>query len=235
MRNGGKGTERIGERGAGDAAFGEDGGDVARGGDVECGMGGVYVGGDANALEMSDFGGGTLFDGDVLAIGDGKIKSGNRGGDVKGDVVFPGEDGDLVGADLVGGVAVSGDAVRAGDDRADFYGLQEVSNHIIGDKREGDAAFVQFPGGEARALEVGPSFGDEDVEFFALFKGNTDDAEGGADAASGERASVALGHDVAFAGHEFSAEPADGFVDGLFFEMNQLGFLHHSLLDLAKV
>src|SRR5712692_7803966 len=43
-------TERIRERGAGDAAFGENGGDVARGRDVERRMRGVHVRGDAHAL-----------------------------------------------------------------------------------------------------------------------------------------------------------------------------------------
>jgi hypothetical protein len=123
----------------------------------------VDIGCDAHALEMGDFGGGTLFDGNVIAIRNGKIKSRNRRGDVEGDVVFLGEDSDLVGADLVGGVAVGGDAVRAGDDGADLCGLQEVTDHVVGYEREGDAAFVQLPGGEARALEIGARFGHEDV------------------------------------------------------------------------
>jgi len=49
-------------------------------------MRGVDVGSDADALEMRDFGGGALFDGDVLAVGDGKVEGGDRGGDEKGDV-----------------------------------------------------------------------------------------------------------------------------------------------------
>src|SRR5258708_27395621 len=98
--------QRFRVRRSGDASFGEDGGDVAGGGDVEGGMRGVDVGGDSNALEMCDFGGGTLLDGDVLAVGDGKIESGNRRGDVERDVVLLGEDGNLVGADFVSGIAV---------------------------------------------------------------------------------------------------------------------------------
>src|SRR6266481_272199 len=129
-------------RGPGDAAFGEDGGDVARGGDIKGGMRGVDVGSDAHALEMGDFGGGALFDGDVLAVGDGKVEGGDGRGDVEGHVVFLGEDGDLVGADFVGGVAVGRDAVGAGDDGVDFSGLEKMADHVVRDERKGDATLV---------------------------------------------------------------------------------------------
>ena len=51
--------------------------------------------------------------------GNREIESGNRRGHVKRHVVFVRQHGDLVRADLVGGVAVGGDAVRADDDGAD--------------------------------------------------------------------------------------------------------------------
>src|SRR5713101_9167811 len=95
-------------------------------------MRGVHIGSDSNALEMCDLGGGALFNGNVLAVGDGKIESGNRRGDVEGDVVLFCEDGDLVGAYFVGGVAVGSDAIGAGDDGSDLSGLQEVAHHVVG-------------------------------------------------------------------------------------------------------
>ena len=54
--------------------------------------------------------------------------------------MFLGQNGDLVGADFVGGVAVGGDAVRAGDHGAYVAGLENVADHVVGDEREGDAA-----------------------------------------------------------------------------------------------
>src|SRR6267143_2151071 len=101
--------QRFRVRRSGDAAFGEDGGDVAGGGDVEGGMGGVDVGSDADALEMRDFGRGTFFDGNVIAVGNREIERGDRRGDVERDIILFGEDGNLVGANFVGGVAVGGD------------------------------------------------------------------------------------------------------------------------------
>src|SRR6266487_2611434 len=222
-------------RGPGDAAFGEDGGDVARGGDIKGGMRGVDVGSDAHALEMGDFGGGALFDGDVLAVGDGKIEGGDGRGDVEGNVVLLGEDSDLVSADFVGGVAVGRDAVGAGDDGSDLSGLEEVTNHVVGDERKRNAALVELPGGEARTLKIRASFRNKDVQLSALLEGDTDNAEGRADAACGERAGVALGHDLAFTRHEFRAVAADGFVGGALFEMDLLRFFDHALLDFREV
>src|SRR5260370_1023926 len=64
----GKSAKRVDIRCAGDATFREDGSDVPRGSNVECGMGRVNIGRYSNALQMCDLGRGALFDGDVLAI-----------------------------------------------------------------------------------------------------------------------------------------------------------------------
>lgn len=64
----GKSAKRIDIRCAGNATFREDGSDVPRGSDVECGMGRVNIGRYSNALQMCDFGRRPLFDGDMLAI-----------------------------------------------------------------------------------------------------------------------------------------------------------------------
>src|SRR6266436_2852777 len=125
--------EGLGVGGLGAATFGEDGGDVAGGGYVEGGMGGGDVGSDSNALDVGDFGGAALFDGDVVAVRNGKVESRDRRGDVEGHAVFFCEHGDLISADFVGGVAVCGDAVGAGDDGANFSGLQEMAHHIVRD------------------------------------------------------------------------------------------------------
>jgi len=136
----------------------------------------VDVGSDANALQVGDFGGGALLDGNVIAVGYREIEGGNGSGDIKGDVVFSGEDGDLVRADFVGGVAVGGDAVGSGDYGADFARLQKMADHVVGNERERNAAFVEFPRGEAGALQIGTRFGHEDVQLLALLVSDTDDA-----------------------------------------------------------
>src|SRR5271157_1763694 len=96
---GGEAGQGFRVRGAGYAAFGEDGANVAAGGDVEGGVGRGNVGGDAHSLDVGDLGGAALLDGNMGAIGYRKIKGGNRRGDVEGDVVLFGQDGNLIGAD----------------------------------------------------------------------------------------------------------------------------------------
>ena len=61
--------ERILKWRAGDAALGDYGGDVAGGGDVEGGVGGVYWRGDIDASNVGDFFGAALLDGDFVAGG----------------------------------------------------------------------------------------------------------------------------------------------------------------------
>ena len=116
-----------------------------------------------------------------------------------------------------------------------FAGFEKVADHVVGDERERNAAFVEFPRGEARALQIGARFRDEDVELFALLDGDAEYAERGADAAGGESAGVALRHDLAVGGHEFRAEAADGFVGGFLFEMNLLGFFDHRCANFREV
>ena len=100
-----------------DAAFGDDGGDQARRRHVKCGIGHVHVGRDAHAADVRYFLGGALLDRDVFAARDRKVQRGDGRGHVKRHAIFSRQDGDLVGADLVRGVAIRGDAVRAHDDR----------------------------------------------------------------------------------------------------------------------
>src|SRR5260370_30886787 len=116
---------------AGDAALGEDGGDVARRCDVEGRMRGVNVRRDAHSLKVRDFGGGAFFDGNVFAIRDGKIKGGNRRGDVEGDAIFFREDGNLIRAHFVCGVAGLGKAVGAGDGGATLSGFHKAAGPVV--------------------------------------------------------------------------------------------------------
>ena len=144
-----------------------------------------------------------------VAGGGGEVDGGPGGGDVEGDAVLAGEDGDGVGADLVGGVAVGGDAVRADDDGLDAALAHEVGGHVVAEDGGGDVVLHELPGGEAGALEEGAGLVGEDVDLVAALDGGADDAEGGAVAAGGEGAGVAVGEDGAFLREEFGAEGSE--------------------------
>ncbi len=228
-------TQRLGVRRARDAAFGDDGGDVARRSYVETWMRRLHIGRDANVLDVNHFVGRSFFDGNVAAIGNRQVESRNRRGDVKRHVVFFREHRDLIRADFVRGVAVRSDAVGAGDDRSDGARLQKVADHVVGDERERDAAFVEFPRGEARALKIRARFGNEDVKLFALLDRNAKDAERRADACRRERARVALRHHAAFAGHEFGAETAHRFVGRFLLKMDLLRLRNHCGANFIEI
>src|SRR6185369_11972004 len=83
---------------------------------------------------------------------------------VEGDVVVLGQDGQAVGADLVGHVALGGDAVRAHDDHLDLARLHQRGGRAVGDEGVGDLGVLQLEGRQTGALQVGPGLVGEDVD-----------------------------------------------------------------------
>ena len=74
-----------------------------------------------------------------------EIDGRQRGGDVERDAVLAGQDGDAVGADLVRGVAVGGDAVGADDHEIDWPVAHQRARHVVGDDRRVDAVAAPAP------------------------------------------------------------------------------------------
>ena len=68
----------------------------------------------------------------------------------------------------------------------------------------------------------------------ALLDGGADDAEGGAVAAGGQGAGVAVGEDAALVGQQRGAECAHGFAGGDVFVVHGVGFGEDSFLDLGE-
>ena len=66
-------------------------------------------------------------------------------------------------------------------------------------------SLLQLPGGQARALEVRPCLVGEDGHPLAGFDGGADHAEGGAVAAGGESAGIAVGEDRGLRAEELGA------------------------------
>src|SRR3970282_3032349 len=97
--------------------------------------------------------------------------------------------------DVVGDAPVGGVAVGADPGGACQAAAQELSRGAIHDEREGDAVALELPGGEARALQQGASLRGVHALELALLPGGADDAQGGAVAAGGQRARVAVGEE----------------------------------------
>src|SRR5438034_5872085 len=97
-----------------DTALGDDGPNQSGRRDVEGRVIDIDAVGCRLAAEaVRDFLAGALFDGNLFAAGDGEVEGRGWRGDVEGNVMRGGEDGHGIGADLVCGVAVGGDAIGA--------------------------------------------------------------------------------------------------------------------------
>ena len=114
----------------------------------------------------------TLFDWDLVACLQREVNRRDWRGHVEWHVVFLRQHRHPVGADLVRGVAVSGDAVGAHHYRPHLAGAQKMSDHVICDQRKRNAVLVQLPRGEARALQEWSCFGHEHFDFVACLDGH---------------------------------------------------------------
>src|SRR5438094_373821 len=114
-------SNRLAAHRLNDTALGDDGPNEPCWSDVECWIIDVDAVGSGLAAEaVGDFLAGALFDGNLVAAGDGEVESGRWRGDVEGNFMGGGEDGNGIGADFVRRVAVGGDAVGADNDGLHF-------------------------------------------------------------------------------------------------------------------
>ena len=73
-------------------------------------------------------------------------------------------------ADLVGDIAIGGNAIGADDDAVDFAAAHQMARHVVGDQRHRDTVLHQFPGGEPRALQEWPCLVGEHADFLARLR-----------------------------------------------------------------
>ena len=106
----------------------------------------------------------------------------------------------------------------------------------VGHQGGRDAELLEFPGGEAGALQPGAGFGVIDGEPAAGFPAGADDAQGGAVGGGGQGAGVAVGEDaLSVGGHQGAAVLADAAVDGGVLLLNPAGFGFQTGVDAVGV
>ena len=103
-----------------------------------------------------------------------------------------GSDGQTVGADLVRGVTVRGDAVGTGDDAVDLARLIRCAAAESAITACGMPSCLELPGRQARALEQRPRLVDPDVFEKALLPGGAQRADRRAVPAGRQAAGVAV-------------------------------------------
>ena len=148
-----------------DALLGDDPGDELGRRDVEGGVADLGAGRrDADAAELEDLVGAALLDRDRGAVRRREVDRAGRRADVERDAVAGRQHGQRVGADLVRGVAVGRDPVRADEHDVDLAACHQVPGGHVGDQRVRDAGLGQLPGRQPGALEVRPRLVDPDVD-----------------------------------------------------------------------
>ena len=157
--------KRLPVRRAVDARFGHDRRHVAGRGDVEGGVGrGHPFRGHPQAPHVGHLLRVALLDGDGRPAGRLGVDRASGGGDVEGDPVRRRQDGQAVGADLVGHVPVGRDAVGAHDHLLHRPPGHEVGGHAVRDQGAGDPRPQQLPGRQARPLQEGAGLVHVDVQ-----------------------------------------------------------------------
>jgi hypothetical protein len=214
--------------------------DVERGvghGDFGCGdLDGARFAVAAHAVDHEKLAGGAVFNGDLaLSVVERPVDGRGWRGHVEGDFIVDGGKRLEVGADLVGHVAATRNAVGAHDHEIDVALLHELAARIVGDERVGHAVLAELPGRE-KALVAGTGFIDPDVQRCALLERHVDRRERRAVVDGGKPARVAVRehvHGTAQPGVEVRDERharlADGAAGHHVLLRHRLGRLHGGL------
>ena len=230
------GLQALRKRRIADPLFGDNAGDVTVRRHVE----GRVVDGDARGrnrrvTQMDDFVFSPFFDGDVVAVGQAQVYGAGGRDTIDRNTVFSGDDGQFIGADLVGDVTVGGDAVCAEDDYVHFAGAHQVTGGIVGNQVHGDLGVHEFPGGEARPLQTRTGLIHPNVDRLPLFLTGEDDAQRRAKIDSGQRAGVAMMEQVRPIGDDGGTVKAHAPVDGHVFVGQGLGFGQEGAAQIVHI
>ena len=142
------------------------------------------------------------------------------------------ENGNAVGANLVGSISVGGYAVSTDD-----YGLNpalahEVGGHVVAENGRRNVVLHQLPGCKAGTLQIGTRLIGEDVDLMATLHRGTDHAQRRAIAARGESTGIAMGEDSALLREQVSSERAQLLTGGDVFVIHLPRECDHLLLNL---
>lgn len=166
-----------------DARVEDDGLDEGNRGDVESRV--VSVGarggpdGTEGAKDLVDF---SLLNRDLVAVVALEIDGRDRSDGVEGNTVVFGDYGEGVGTDLVGEVAVGGDAVGSNEDALHLTLLHEMRRHVVANNSVGDTLLLQLEGSEATSLQKRTCLVHVHVDLLSLAMCLSDDTQRGSNA-----------------------------------------------------
>src|SRR4030043_1612856 len=222
--------QALGVRPTGDTPLADDGADEPGRDDIEGRVADRDIrAGDGAAAAPGDFICRPFLDRDLPAAPQVEIKSAQRRRHIEGKPVMLGQNGQGICSDLVGGVAVPGDAVGARDDQPDLPRFHQPAGHVVGDQGHRNPELAELPDSQARPLQEWPRLIHEDVDLLALLMSGPDDAGCRAVAGCGQSAGVAVGQDGISVGDQVLTEGTDLLVGFQILRFDGLG-----LPDQAK-
>ena len=186
-------------------------------------------------LKVGNFGGGPFLNGDFRPGGQGQVHGAGGGGHIKGQLIFPSQHGQGVGADFIGGIPIGGDAVGPGNDAADVAALHQQAGGGIHNQRRRDAQLLKLPSGQPRSLQKGTGFGVEHLKPPAGFPRGPDDAQGRAIGRGRQGPGVAMGQHGPALRQQGFAQVAHPPVDVLVLLLNQAGLGFQPGFDFGQV
>ncbi len=144
-----------------------------------------------------------------------------------------GQNRHVVGADLVGEIAVGGNAVRAYHYGLNLAGAHEAGCHVVADHRRGNAIGHQLPSGQPRALQKRTRLVGVDVNLLAHLDSRANHAQRRAIAACGQSSGIAVGQHTTFVRQQFAAECSQSLARSNVFFVHGVCFCEDSLLNLG--
>jgi len=139
------------------------------------------------------------------------------------------QDRQAIGADFISGVAVTGDAVRAGKNHFNLSLPHNRRGHVIADQCGGYFLPGQFPRRQPRALQKRPGFAGENFKFFTELLGAIHNPECGPVINCGQSAGVTNRHQSITVVNQFGAKITHLPANGLIVFVNRPSFaLKHS-------
>ena len=141
------------------------------------------------------------------------------------------EDGERVGADLVRGVAIGGDAIGARHDQVHLPSAHQRRRHHVSDEAVRDSVAHALPRRQPRALHHRPGLVHPHQRDLALRVRRANDPERGAVAGGRQRARIAVGQDPRPGRHQRCAVIAHRPVGGDVFVEDRLSFGEEARAD----
>src|SRR5579875_2312603 len=182
------------------------------------------VWGELFAGMMCDFHRWPLFNRNESARSCFQINRGPGSCNIERDSMLFGQNGNIVGSNLIGNIAICGDAVGSDNYRLDFTLSHETGGHIVTDYCRRDPVVQQLPGREARSLQERTGLIGKNVDFFPLLDSSTNDSKRCAISTGSQRTGVAVGQDPAFGGQQSGPVGTHRLTCGDVFLVHRLGF-----------